>query len=212
MRLDPEVHRRKFDCEVKRLVDQRSTLEQRGIFVSGSSPYPCIDVLYIPRNNLRLGVPVASTPDKQLPPNSFQVVEIPSLAARGIKARFDLSDYDLLAPSLEFLDPWTDQPLPFETMFRAIEFEPVRGAHIVLLPDHPIRHRPFLCLRGIREYHEHPQHSGDDWFLYRDTLSLFSIIMSVWRVAVDIVRAQLLIVPAQGQLQIQVNWTADPKD
>ena len=26
---------------------------------------------------------------------------------------------------------------------------------------------PFLCLAGVREYHEHPAHSGDHWELHR---------------------------------------------
>jgi hypothetical protein len=26
---------------------------------------------------------------------------------------------------------------------------------------------PFLCLAGVREYHEHPAHSGDSWELHR---------------------------------------------
>ncbi len=26
---------------------------------------------------------------------------------------------------------------------------------------------PFLCLPGVREYHEHPAHSGDAWELHR---------------------------------------------
>lgn len=26
---------------------------------------------------------------------------------------------------------------------------------------------PFLCLAGVREYHEHPAHSGDVWELHR---------------------------------------------
>lgn len=26
---------------------------------------------------------------------------------------------------------------------------------------------PFLCLAGVREYHEHPAHSGDSWLLHR---------------------------------------------
>jgi hypothetical protein len=212
MRVDSKVNQRKYDCEFRRLVDQRSTLEQRGIFTLNSSSYPHVDLFYAPRNNLRLLVPVGSTPENQLPPNSFQMIEIPSLAGRGVKARFDLSDYDVLAPSLEFLDPWTDLPLPYETMFRALEFERERGVHVVLLGDHPATHKPFLCLRGIREYHEHPQHSGDDWFLYRNTVSLFSIVMSVWRVTLDIVRPQILLAPSQGHLGIQVNWSADPKD
>ena len=27
---------------------------------------------------------------------------------------------------------------------------------------------PFLCVRGIKEYHDHPAHSGDSWFLHRN--------------------------------------------
>jgi len=28
---------------------------------------------------------------------------------------------------------------------------------------------PFFCIRGIREYHNHPYHTGDAWLLYRGT-------------------------------------------
>ncbi len=26
---------------------------------------------------------------------------------------------------------------------------------------------PFLCIAGVREYHEHPAHTGDSWQLHR---------------------------------------------
>ena len=28
---------------------------------------------------------------------------------------------------------------------------------------------PFLCIAGVRAYHEHPAHTGDSWWLYRGT-------------------------------------------
>src|SRR6185437_3217307 len=28
---------------------------------------------------------------------------------------------------------------------------------------------PFLCLAGVREYHEHPAHTGDSWWVHRTT-------------------------------------------
>lgn len=133
--------------------------------------------------------------------------EVPSLAARAFKAHFDLSDYDLCAPSLEFRDPWTDALLPYATMFRALEYEQKRKAHVVLLDDHPTTHKPFLCLRGVREYHEHPQHSGDEWLLYRSQMSLFSIAMSLWRVSVDLIRPTLIPQPVGWQVQ----WNAEEK-
>lgn len=135
------------------------------------------------------------------------VAEVPSLSARAFKAHFDLTDYDLHAPSLEFRDPWTDAFLTYGTMFRALEYEKQRQTHIVLLDEHPTTHKPFLCLRGIREYHEHPQHSGDDWLLYRTQMSLFSITMSLWRVSIDLIHPMLI--PQPGGLQVQ--WTAEEK-
>lgn len=214
MRIDPQVNRTKFDRELARLIDQRSVLESRGVFVLTSTNFPYIDVLVVPRHALRVAFPIP--PGMQMPPGvqlpspadlpsgatAMMMIasEVPSLAVRAFKGRFDLTDYDLRAPSLEFRDPWTDDLLPYATMLRATEFEEQRKAHLVLLDDHPITHKPFLCLRGIREYHEHPQHSGDDWMLYRQTLSLFSIVMSLWRVTADITRAQLMIQPTGVQV------------
>ena len=28
---------------------------------------------------------------------------------------------------------------------------------------------PFLCVAGVKEYHDHPGHSGDPWELHRAT-------------------------------------------
>lgn len=139
-------------------------------------------------------------------PQQF-VFELPYLSARAIEARFDLTDYNLRAPSLIFTDPWTGSILSYDSMFRALEYEKSRGAHVVLLGDHPVTHKPFLCMRGIREYHEHPQHTGDDWLLYKDDLSIFTIVMSVWRVTIDLIHPQIR--PAPGG--IQVTWLAEEK-
>jgi Predicted metal binding domain len=207
MQVDPEVNRLKFETETHRLAQQRATLESRGILMLASTAYPFVDLLFVPRHALRVVAPTTQTGMIVLPQVAMMTVEVPSLAASAFKARFDLSDYDLRAPSLSFLDPSTDTPLRYGTMFRAIEFEEQRKAHIVLLDDHPATHEPFLCLRGIREYHEHPQHSGDEWLLYRRDMSLFSIVMSLWRVSIDLIHPQIVLQP-NG---IQVQWTAQEK-
>lgn len=196
MQLDPEVNRRKYEQEVRKLVDQRAALEARGIFLLSSTNFPLVELVYVPRHPLSVPVPgMVAPPGLNLPPGAVVVAELPSLAAQAFKARFDLTDFDLRAPSLEFRNAWTDEPLSYPQMFRALEFEAERKSHCVLLDDHPITHKPFLCLRGIREYHEHPQHTGDDWLLYRDKMSLFSIVMSVWRVSIDLVHPQLAFMP-----------------
>ncbi|TFV68118.1 UNVERIFIED_ORG: hypothetical protein E4P37_00030 [Bacillus sp. AZ43] len=88
------------------------------------------------------------------------------LAAPVITAcvRIDYTNYDLWPPSVTFIDPRTRQPAP--PVVRA----PANGEHGVrdaLVENHPVTGLPFLCLPGIREYHSHPQHSGDDWLLHR---------------------------------------------
>lgn len=206
-RVDPEVSRLKFEREINRLAEQRSALQSRGIFVLGSPTYPIVDLLFVPRHPLQVAVAAPQSGSIILPQGTMAVVELPSLSARAFQAHFDLTDYDLRAPSLEFRDPWTDNPLPYDTMFRALEYEKERKAHLVLLGDHPTTHKPFLCLRGIREYHEHPQHSGDDWLLYRNQMSLFSIAMSVWRTSVDLVHP--ILIPQPSGLQVQ--WNAEEK-
>jgi hypothetical protein len=213
-RVDPEVSRLKFEREVKRLADQQTELQRRGIFVFGTPTYPIIELIFVPRNLLQVAFAAQLPPNTELPPGTppggitMAVAVVPSIAAQAFKARFDLTDYDLRAPSLEFRDPWTDELLQYNTMFRALEYEKDRQAHLILLDQHPITHKPFLCLRGIREYHEHPQHSGDDWLLYRTEMGFFSIVLSLWRVSIDIVRP--ILIPQPGGLQVQ--WNADRKD
>ena len=213
-RVDPEVSQLKFEHEIERLADQQSLLQSRGIFLIDRPSYPIVDLLFVPRHPLRFGTAAQHAGVIALPPGvpagaiPLAIAEVPSLAARAFKSRFMLVDYDLRAPSLEFLDPWSDNILPYSTMFRAFEYEKDRKSHAVLLDAHPTTHKPFLCLRGIREYHEHPQHSGDDWLLYRPHMNLFSIIMTVWRASIDLVHP--LLIPQPGRLQVQ--WTTEEKN
>lgn len=207
--VDPRVSEGKYSEEVARLAKQRALLEARGIFLLAASKYPHVDVLFVPRRTLQLGMQTPHSGRILLPQGTMMIAaaEVDSLSARAFKGRFDLSDYDLRAPGLEFLDPWNDKPLDYATMLRAQEYEKQRGAHVVLIENHPTTHKPFLCIRGIREYHEHPQHSGDDWLLYRSEMSLFSIILSVWRVTVDLIHPILL--PQPGGFHVQ--WNVEEK-
>jgi hypothetical protein len=192
-----------------RLSEQQLALQSRGIFLFGTPVFPIVEFVLVPRLPLRVAMAARPPETLVLPPGTvaMALAEVPSLSARAIKARFDLTDYDRRAPSLEFRDPWDDSLLPYATMFRALEYEQQRKAHTVLLDDHPITHKPFLCLRGVREYHEHPQHSGDEWLLYRNEMGLFSIIMSLWRVCVDLSRP--ILIPQPTGLQVQ--WNAEEK-
>lgn len=80
-------------------------------------------------------------------------------------ARIDYWNFDIWPPSVTFLDPLTREPA--QPAVRAIDRVSPSEARDALIDQHPQTLLPFLCLPGIREYHSHPQHSGDNWLLHR---------------------------------------------
>ncbi len=95
--------------------------------------------------------------------------------------RLDYWNFDLWPPSLTFLDPITRNPAP--PTVRAPDRVSPTEVRDALIDQHPNTLQPFLCLAGIREYHNHPQHSGDDWLLHRHLREgdLAVICDRVWR-------------------------------
>lgn len=94
--------------------------------------------------------------------------------------RFDFTDYDLRPPSVEFIDPVTgDYQAPIVPAIVPTD----EGPRNVLISSHPDTNRPFFCVPGTRQYHDHPQHSGDSWLLHRDTGegTLATLCDRVWR-------------------------------
>ncbi len=92
------------------------------------------------------------------------------LVAMPLAVRFDFRNYDLWAPSVRLIDP-IDRRWLIDARLGAIDFEntaPDGTPLNLFVAHHPDTSRVFLCWRGVREYHNHPEHSGDDWLLYRD--------------------------------------------
>lgn len=129
--------------------------------------------------------------------------------------RLSYENYDLWPPSLTFIDVITRQPVkPHVRAFQWVD----NAARDVLIDAHPDSGLPFLCVPGIREYHDHPQHTGDAWLLHRHLAegSVSTICDRVWRLMARNVlglnvqiqalpawplQAQLLITIAQGDVQ-----------
>jgi putative metal binding uncharacterized protein len=128
--------------------------------------------------------------------------------------RLTYENYDLWAPSLTFIDPFSR--LPSKPHVRAVQ-SATSGPRDVLIDAHPETKLPFLCIPGIREYHSHPQHTGDEWLLHRSAGegSIATICDRIWRYMARNVmgltvhmqalplwplRAQLNITIAQGDL------------
>jgi hypothetical protein len=218
MRIDVRVSRIKFDQEVERLGNQSETQKKRGVVIQ-KIDFPIVEAVFIPRNNLKLTLPIELPPGAPLPPGVslppdvkkmppgakmqlMAVKDIPSLAARAFGVRISLDDFDQRAPSVVFCDPFTWEEIPYEKLHRGQHIGDNGKAFNVILGGHPLSKRPFLCMRGIREYHEHPQHTGDDWMQYRKHVGLFSTMDTIWKTCVLNANPNLIFQPPN----IQVNW------
>ena len=104
-------------------------------------------------------------------------------------AEIDFDNYDAVPPSVRFVDPFSGEPLLGRDLpprpLPAIPQPDVRrlwgcqraegpqsdprGVGVTLnsmfqgQDNEPI----FFCVPGTREYHQHPLHTGDSWFLHR---------------------------------------------
>lgn len=114
--------------------------------------------------------------------------EKPALVATPLTVRLDFTNYDVWAPSVDFIDPITRQLLPHPPLIQGLAFRqdgaPIRGGPVnVFIDMHPDTRRTFVCKRGVREYHSHFEHNGDDWLLYRgDGLgTLGQLVELLWR-------------------------------
>jgi putative metal binding uncharacterized protein len=94
---------------------------------------------------------------------------------------FDYTNYDAAPPSVRLVNPFTGKPylnkeLPTqlprglpkqEVAIGAGNARMVVGQIQPLMQAHGPDEVPFFCMAGVREYHEHPAHSGDSWELHR---------------------------------------------
>lgn len=98
----------------------------------------------------------------------------------------DFTNYDVWAPSVRIVNPFTEVPyangevpVPF-----ARRVSPVgESEQAVALVQAHAGGIPFICLPGIREYHQHPAHNGDHWLLIRDTAAgkFIAILESLYK-------------------------------
>lgn len=218
MRIDPRVAELKFEQEVALLSAQNETLKKRGIIIHRVE-YPIVKAIFLSTAPLKLVQIGEMPPGTPLPPGFVIPPDLPSDAklrlefhqehvfgSRAFGVRVVMDDFDQCAPSVVFCDPITWEELPAGTF-------PI-GNHVdngvasqVIIATHPIFKRPFLCMRGIKEYHEHPQHSGDDWMQYREHYGLFSTLDTVWRTCVHNARP-FIVVQSQGTpINVQFGWT-----
>ncbi len=119
-------------------------------------------------------------------PKALVVLSAPKLkpAAVILGVAFDYTNYDAAPPSVRIVNPFTGERIQVQgadrirsiALFRhrgyrsrecPAEQKMMVGSVQPYMQAYGPDDIPFLCLAGVREYHEHPAHSGDLWDLHR---------------------------------------------
>lgn len=187
--VDPEVTRLKLERELELWHENEETYRRRGWFLLGRRELE-VDIGFLAR------LPVGAQP-------------IPTMTAC---VRIDFTNFDVWAPSVEFIDPFTGDYVspPVQALVDTEE-----GPRDLVVHSHPETNRPFFCVPGIRQYHDHPQHSGDSWLLHRQTRegSLATICDRIWRaMARNLLGIQVNVQTMPGQVQLQLRLVNAPGD
>jgi hypothetical protein len=177
---DPAVSKAKFDWELAHFLQSESVQRRRGVLVVRAA---------FPHVLLAFAVP-GRTPNAIL-----------------FGALINYTDYDHRAPSIELIDPFTEQPyhvneLPPALMRRVVALRGT-GGHTVLAPLVWRRDGAALavCVPGSRHYYEHPAVGRHVWAAarVRDAGGLTSLVDQLRTYATDAVGegiAAALRVPA----------------
>jgi hypothetical protein len=151
--VDPNVSHEKFDREIAEYRAIEPELQRRGWWMLEAS-FPKVFVVF-------------ATPKLR-----------PATVVFGVE--LDFTNYDLEPPSVRLVDPFTRRPylcreLPSRLLRGQMVDLPIPGpggAAMQQIVPVPLMQGapdeiPFLCLPGVREYHQHPAHTGDSWLLHR---------------------------------------------
>jgi hypothetical protein len=187
--VEPGVTQAKFAKELENWKQQKEFAERGWILLREDLMVPMVEIAMLAKVSTSSG-------------STFLPV-----VACAVRLTYD--NYDLLPPSMTFIDVFTRQPSFPHT--RAFLSTP-EGPREVLIDAHPITGLPFLCLPGIREYHQHPQHSGDDWLLHRTSKegSISTICERIWRtmtknvIGLNVQLQALPAFPLQAQIGIRL--------
>lgn len=165
--VDPAVSSAKLEAEVALFREREDEYRRRGCWLTRIAP-PLVELVF--------AAPQLTPP------------------AVVFGARLDFTNFDFWPASVQLVNPFTGDPYRFSELptklpqqavgFRGADPPPELLAAIGALPGAQLEIQygpqalmqavepddiPFLCLRGVREYHENPGHSGDPWLLHRGT-------------------------------------------
>jgi hypothetical protein len=99
-----------------------------------------------------------------------------------LAVKLNFTNYNVEPPSVQFVDPLTEVGLTVDELLvrllrrrlpKAPTGEDTGSKNPVpeiesLVAHHPPGNIPFLCIPGVKEYHDHPFHSNDPWLAHKD--------------------------------------------
>jgi hypothetical protein len=179
--VDPSISKRKFAKEVE-VARVHAPFHRQGVWIMRAE-FPIVFVVL--------------------------VVNKPFPAVPGVLCgvHLDFSDYDVRPPSIRIVDPFDEKPLGFDACWKFPKtksvVDPISGQTIQV--SQPLLQqfdpaKPFLCLPGVREYHESSAHSGDSWFLHRKPNMLVHLLSILHQYGPNIATLQIQIQGLQYQL------------
>lgn len=151
--VDPAVSRAKFNREIDEYYALDSDYRARGWFLV-KAEWPSATVLLASK--------------KTTPPAIVAAVH------------FNYTNYDAEPPSVRLVDPFSGRPLlskelptRLPRMIPGPEAVMSDGSRLKVGTSQDLMQAPsgddvpFLCIPGVKEYHDHPGHTGDPWELHR---------------------------------------------
>lgn len=207
MQVDRKVCQIKFDREVANLRRQSDILRGWGCYIIDAT-FPKVDLLFLPSKCLTVEFPTWVPQGDQLAAGIAQL-QVASVAGQAFGVRVDMEGYDVRAPSVTFRDPRSWELTPYDKLPLGHYRDPVGKMRPVVVDAHPKYSRPFFCMEGILEFHDHIQHTDQEWFSSRFGFGLFYIAEMIWKTCcINCQPRMLLNNPPVGGAGI---WLATPQ-
>ena len=114
--------------------------------------------------------------------------------------QIDFTNYDVEPLSIKFICPFTKKILKRdEVLLQFIQGDKQPD----LLQSHQ-NGAPFLCIPGVKEYHDHPAHTGDSWLLHRKNSegSLGFILYQLYDHSIPLIKGHKLSITVAGFMQL----------
>ena len=177
---DPAVSRRKFDREIAEFRSQADEYGRRGWFLAeGEFPHALVILATAKTQPISIlcGVWFDYSNYDAAPPSVRLVHPLTREPYKWSEVPTRLPRMPAPPGVAQALPPGVAQALPpggAQALAQGVAKALAQGAAqaqlvvpIPLMQAYGDDDIPFLCLAGVREYHEHPAHSGDHWLSHR---------------------------------------------